>query len=47
MPGKLLAGPDIPIHVVAGRDDRFFPAEFQRRLAKDRLGVEDQQAAGL
>lgn len=32
--------PDIPIKVVAGRDDRFFPAEFQRRLAKDRLGVE-------
>jgi pimeloyl-ACP methyl ester carboxylesterase len=32
--------PDIPIHVVAGRDDRFFPAEFQRRVAMDRLGVE-------
>src|ERR1700749_851014 len=34
------AWPDIPIRVVAGRDDRFFPAEFQRRLAKDRLGVD-------
>ena len=32
--------PDIPIHAVSGRDDRFFPAEFQRRLAKDRLGIE-------
>lgn len=32
--------PDVPIHAVAGRDDRFFPTEFQRRLAKDRLGVE-------
>jgi hypothetical protein len=24
---------------VAGRDDRFFPLEFQRRVARDRLGV--------
>jgi hypothetical protein len=22
--------PDIPIHVLAGKDDRFFPIEFQR-----------------
>jgi pimeloyl-ACP methyl ester carboxylesterase len=29
--------PDIPIHVIAGRDDRFFPLEFQRRVAADRL----------
>jgi len=33
------AWPDIPIHVIAGRDDRFFPADFQRRIAKERLGV--------
>jgi pimeloyl-ACP methyl ester carboxylesterase len=39
-PCDFTAWPDVPIHVVAGRDDRFFPAEFQRRLAKDRLGVE-------
>jgi pimeloyl-ACP methyl ester carboxylesterase len=39
-PCDFTAWPDLPIHVVAGRDDRFFPAEFQRRLAKDRLGVE-------
>lgn len=31
--------PDIPIRVLAGRDDRFFPAEFQRRLAAERLGI--------
>jgi pimeloyl-ACP methyl ester carboxylesterase len=30
--------PDIPIHVVVGRDDRFFPADLQRRIAADRLG---------
>lgn len=32
--------PDIPIKVLIGRDDRFFPAEFQRRVAQTRLGVE-------
>lgn len=34
------AWPDIPIHVIAGRDDRFFPVAFQRRVARDRLGLE-------
>ncbi len=32
--------PDVPIRVVAGADDRFFPAAFQRGLARDRLGIE-------
>ena len=32
--------PDVPIHAVAGRDDRFFPVEFQQRLARERLNVE-------
>jgi len=32
--------PSVPIRVVAGADDRFFPPEFQRRLAQERLGVE-------
>ena len=32
--------PPIPIRAVAGADDRFFPAEFQRRLAAARLGIE-------
>jgi pimeloyl-ACP methyl ester carboxylesterase len=30
--------PDVPIHLVAGKDDRFFPATFQARLARERLG---------
>lgn len=34
------AWPSVPIRVVAGADDRFFPAEFQQTLARDRLGVE-------
>ena len=30
----------VPLHAVAGQSDRFFPVDFQRRLAHDRLGVE-------
>ncbi len=29
--------PPIPIHVVASAGDRFFPLEFQRRVARERL----------
>ena len=32
--------PPIPIHVLAGRDDRFFPLELQQRVARDRVGVD-------
>lgn len=39
-PCAFTAWPDIPIHVIAGRDDRFFPTDFQRRVAKERLGVD-------
>ncbi|HJY73561.1 MAG TPA: alpha/beta hydrolase, partial [Streptosporangiaceae bacterium] len=31
--------PDVPTRVLAGRDDRFFPLDFQRRVARDRLGM--------
>jgi len=34
------AWPTAPIHALAGADDRFFPVDFQRRLARERLGVE-------
>jgi hypothetical protein len=34
------AWPAIRIRVLAGNDDRFFPVGFQRRVARDRLGVE-------
>jgi pimeloyl-ACP methyl ester carboxylesterase len=33
------AWPDVPITVIAGADDRFFPADFQRQVAHERLGV--------
>ena len=32
--------PDVPTSVIAGRNDRLFPLEFMRRLARERLGVE-------
>jgi pimeloyl-ACP methyl ester carboxylesterase len=38
--------PDAPTTVLAGRDDRFFPYEFQRRIARDRLGLEVEQLPG-
>ena len=34
------AWPAIETRVLAGRDDRFFPVGLQRRVARDRLGVE-------
>lgn len=32
--------PSIPIRVLAGADDRFFPPAFQRRIARERLGID-------
>ena len=40
------AWPPIPIYVVAGREDRFFPVELQQRVARDRLGVEPTVVPG-
>ena len=31
--------PDVPMHVIAGCDDRFFPVDFQRRVARERMGL--------
>lgn len=38
--------PSIPIHVLAGQDDRFFPIELQRHIALERLGKEVEQIPG-
>jgi pimeloyl-ACP methyl ester carboxylesterase len=38
--------PEIPIHVLAARDDRFFPIEFQRRVARERLRKEVEEIPG-
>jgi pimeloyl-ACP methyl ester carboxylesterase len=37
-PASFEGWPDVPIVVVIGRDDRFFPRELQVRVARDRLG---------
>jgi pimeloyl-ACP methyl ester carboxylesterase len=38
--------PDVPLLVIAGRDDRFFPLEFQRRVARERLGLDVVEVDG-
>jgi len=45
-PWPLAAWPDVPTKVVVGRDDRVFPAEFQRRIAADRLGLPVDEVPG-
>jgi pimeloyl-ACP methyl ester carboxylesterase len=43
------AWPEVPTHVVAGRDDRFFPVAFQRKVARQRLhaGVDEVDGGHL
>ncbi len=36
----------MPTRVIAGRDDRFFPLDFQRRVARERLGAEVDEVPG-
>lgn len=36
----LSAWPDIPTQVIQGSDDRLFPLEFQRKLVRERLGLD-------
>ena len=38
--------PLVPTRVISGRDDRLFPLEFQRRVAKDRLGLDADVVPG-
>ena len=38
--------PAAQLRVLVSRQDRFFPAEFQRRVARERLGVEADELAG-
>jgi pimeloyl-ACP methyl ester carboxylesterase len=45
-PCRFKAWPRVPIRVIAGRDDRLFPLEFQRRVARERLGVEVEEVGG-
>src|SRR5215510_4110866 len=38
--------PTVPTRVLVGRDDRFFPCEFQRRVARERLGIAVDEMPG-
>jgi pimeloyl-ACP methyl ester carboxylesterase len=40
------AWPSVTIRVLCGESDRFFPVEFQRTVARERLGVEPQVLPG-
>jgi len=39
-PWPLKSWPAVPTRVIAGREDRMFPFSFQRRVARERLGVD-------
>ena len=45
-PWPLDAWPDVPTSVLQGRDDRLFPLEFQRRVVRERLGLDVDAVAG-
>lgn len=38
--------PDVPTRVLIARDDRFFPLDFQRRVARERLGIVPDEMPG-
>ncbi len=38
--------PAVPTRVLVARDDRFFPAEFQKRVALERLGISADEIPG-
>jgi pimeloyl-ACP methyl ester carboxylesterase len=45
-PLPLEAWPDVPTTVLIPREDRLFPLEFQRRVARERLGLEVEEMEG-
>ena len=45
-PWPLPTWPEVPTVVLAGRDDRFFPPDFQRRVAAERLGLPVEEVPG-
>lgn len=45
-PCEFTRWPAVATRVLIGRDDRFFPAEFQRRVAKERLGLDADEIPG-
>lgn len=45
-PWPLAAWPDVPTRFLLCRDDRLFPAEFQRRVVERRLGITPDEMPG-
>jgi len=45
-PWPLRAWPDVPTRFLLCRDDRFFPAEFMRRVVRERLGITPDEMDG-
>jgi pimeloyl-ACP methyl ester carboxylesterase len=45
-PWPLPAWPEVPTRVLAGRHDRMFPLEFQRRIARERLSLDVDEIDG-
>lgn len=45
-PCPFRAWPNVATRVLAGRQDRVFPLEFQRRIARERLGLEVDEIEG-
>ena len=38
--------PDVPTRILVGAEDRFFPVDFQRRVARTRLGRDVEVVPG-
>jgi pimeloyl-ACP methyl ester carboxylesterase len=45
-PAEFSAWPEIPTTAIVGRDDRFFPLEFQQRVIGERLGTAPEVMGG-
>lgn len=45
-PWPLASWPDVPTRALAGRHDRMFPLEFQRRVARERLAIDVDEIDG-
>jgi pimeloyl-ACP methyl ester carboxylesterase len=45
-PWPLAEWPSLPTRVLAAREDRLFPLDFQRRVARERLGIEPDEIDG-
>jgi pimeloyl-ACP methyl ester carboxylesterase len=45
-PWPLTFWPDVPTRLLAGRHDRMFPLDFQRRVARERLAIDVEEIDG-